>query len=678
MSSGTKLGAEKSENLVSRRSNANLGTDALQSRRSMANMANIFASHTSMRSMRSMASMGLQPNGAPLDQAHLTPKELAVQHTRTLTIGDPQAPKNVVRYNFRTHAFDEIHDPNATIMSCERISHIAPVSALQSVIESKKGGAGEEEEEDKGEEKVLRNQFNFSERATQGYVIEYIDEGTLTEAPVPKDSTGSTNQRDIAAYYTTHMQQPPLYPKPHDASAVIRVMERVVNQNMDPNVCCDFKYYDDLRDSTDPQHSFTLPLWEFKSDLVSGFQVTALEWNPSVHDLFAVAYSCLATDKTPGRGYVCTWTLKNHSTPRNILELPDRATAIDWCKTQPSILAVGTADGNISIYDVRSRGTLPIFSTQKLLDRHQTAITVICWQPLDSSGNLNLVSAGLDGRILQWTLIQSEMKVTEISKINAGIVSLDYYNESSTHFVAAADDGHIYEILRTRTTQAPSSFPAHSPPCAQICYNKFHKDVFITCGTDWQIKIWRNGQKNTPLQIFDFAPNSINDIKWAPHSSTVFAAVSSDGVLYIYDIAINRFQPICTTDILEINEGQLTSVSFHPKWPVILVGSEKGRVFSLKLSPNLRKNTKTVKEEIERSKMTKSSSKSQSSRGLLPDLTQPPDEDQEEGGAAAGEEDGAKHEELVNDETEKFINVMGVSWIKEETAQPFQDKKAEE
>ena len=673
--SGTKLGAVGAavDGMVSKRSIANV-SDALLSRRSMAQFS-AYASRASLRSQRSLASV-IGPNGKPYGQLQLTPEEFKVIYTRQLNISDPQAPKLLVQFNFATKQFEPVKN-ESIISTCDQLPRIDSLAALEhrkAVLGINSADEEEEEEEapqevkegeeapppKKRKEKVLRNQFNFSDRATQGYVLEYIDEGTLTEEPVPKDTCGTTNARVVYDYYMKDKDQP--FMKPNNAQTVIRIMERVVNQNNDPNACCDFKYYDDVRDATDPSHAYTLPLWEFKADFIAGFQVTNIKWNPSVHDLFAASYSANATDKMPGRGYVCTWTLKNHSTPRNILELTDRATALDWCKTQPSILAVGAADGNLSIYDVRSRSTQPIFTTQKLIDRHQAPITVLRWQPIDSSGNLNIISAGLDGRIIQWTLVQSEMKLTEIANIDAGVVSLDYYNESSTHFKVACDDGNIYEVLRTRTTQPPTFFQAHCPPCVQLCHNQYHSQVFATCGTDWQIKLWRNGQTDAPLQIYDFAPNCINAIQFAPHSSTVFAAVSSDGILYIYDISINRFEPICVTDVLEINEGQLTSVEFHPKWPVILVGSERGRVFCLKLSPNLRKNTRTFKEEAERSKMSKSSSKSMGSRGLLPDLTQPPEED-EEGDKGPDGEEGGKREELIRDETDKFIKVMGVSWI---------------
>ena len=32
---------------------------------------------------------------------------------------------------------------------------------------------------------------------------------------------------------------------------------------------------------------------------------------------------------------------------------------------------------------------------------------------------------------------------------------------------------------------------------------------------------------------------------WAPYSSTVFAAVTFEGKVYIYDLSVNKYNPIC-------------------------------------------------------------------------------------------------------------------------------------
>jgi dynein intermediate chain 1 len=442
-------------------------------------------------------------------------------------------------------------------------------------------------------------------------------------------------------------------------------MERVVNQNLDPNACCDFKYFNDQRDAITKDTGYTLPLWEFKADVLNGCGVSLIRWNPSIPDLFAAAYGPVASGNDKNgvqKGFLCTWSLKNQSNPRTVIEVSAPALSLAWNINQPSLVAVGTSDGNIAIYDARSMSSMPVFSTYKLPDRHASGVTVVTWLPLDpkdQSANQMLISAGLDGRILMWSLIQNEMKVTEIAQLPAGVVSLDYFNEQSTHYQVGCDDGKIYKVLRSRTTSPPTFFDAHSPPVIGLSYNRFHSTVYASSGTDWAVKIWREGETE-PLQVYDYAPHYVTDLQFAPHSSTILCTVTSNGELIIYDISLNRYKEICKTDVVETVDGGLTAIRFHPKWPVILVGDEKGRVHAMKMSPNLRRNTKTEKDEIARTKISKSAS-GQATRGLLADLTHPVDEEDELAAGVAAEE--ARMEALAVDEAEKFQKAMGVSWI---------------
>ena len=638
-----------------------LGTalnDATISRRSSL-LSGVFRSGVSMRSFGNLSQALNKP---PKEQLQLTNEQKEEIFSRDLKVADPQAPQSLVLLKFSTNTFEEIANEDSIIVNAERIGRIGPANLMKLDNQEIPTVTDEEEEEDKTEKegKLLRNQFNFSDRATQGRIIAYIDQGTLSEAPMPKNCCGVSNQRVIAEAYCKDKKTNLLPPLP-SALHVTRIMERVVNQNLDPNACLDFKYFDDARDALSRIEGFTLPLWEFKPDSFTGYGVTSIKWCPSVPDLFASTYSPVTDKSQPQRGYLLTWTLKNQSTPRNNLELTAPANCVDWNPYDQGIIAVGTSDGNVAIYDVKKRSSLPIFTTLKNSERHSSGVTVVKWQPVDSSSNHNLISAGLDGRIVQWTMIQNEMKVTEIAQLPAGIVSLSYFNEKSSHFTVACDDGKIYKVLRTRTTQPPTSIEAHSPPIISLTFNAFHSEVYATCGSDWSVKIWRD-EEEEPLQALDYAPYYINNIQFAPHSSTIFAVVNSDGALFIYDIAVNRYTEICKTEVVEANDGSLTSVAFHPKWPIILVGDDKGRIHSMKLSPNLRKNSKIEKEEAERNKMSKGSS-SKDSRGLLPDLTQQPiDEDDDGGGNAAAEEE-ARMEALAHDESTKFEKAMGVSWI---------------
>ena len=37
----------------------------------------------------------------------------------------------------------------------------------------------------------------------------------------------------------------------------------------------------------------------------------------------------------------------------------------------------------------------------------------------------------------------------------------------------------------------------------------------------------------------------VGDVAWAPYSSTVFAGASAEGKIHVYDLHINKYNPIC-------------------------------------------------------------------------------------------------------------------------------------
>ena len=71
--------------------------------------------------------------------------------------------------------------------------------------------------------------------------------------------------------------------------------------------------------------------------------------------------------------------------------------------------------------------------------------------------------------------------------------------------------------------------------------------------------------------------------------------MTHDGKVHVYDMHFDRYNPICAQQIVSGRKYKLNHISFNPSFPIIIVGDCQGRVISLKLSPNLRKQAKDVK-----------------------------------------------------------------------------------
>merc|ERR1712194_296654 len=81
---------------------------------------------------------------------------------------------------------------------------------------------------------------------------------------------------------------------------------------------------------------------------------------------------------------------------------------------------------------------------------------------------------------------------------------------------------------------------------------------------------------------------------------TVFAAVTADGKVHLYDLSVNKQEPIGEQRV--IKKGKLTHIAFNPLEPIILVGDDRGGVMCLKLSPNLCKMSAHSLDQVDKTK----------------------------------------------------------------------------
>ena len=80
--------------------------------------------------------------------------------------------------------------------------------------------------------------------------------------------------------------------------------------------------------------------------------------------------------------------------------------------------------------------------------------------------------------------------------------------------------------------------------------------------------------------------SQVGDVAWAPYSSTVFAAVTIDGKVFVYDLAANKYQPVCaqvggreqvctvhtTQVVVSRKTATLNNICFNSREPILVVG----------------------------------------------------------------------------------------------------------
>jgi len=384
-------------------------------------------------------------------------------------------------------------------------------------------------------------------------------------------------------------------------NSALKILERMVNQNAEDEVFQDFKYWEDASDFYRNGEGSLLPLWRFNTERTKRKQVTSLCWNPNYPDLFAVGYGSYDFMRQ-GSGMVCCFSLKNTSHPEYMFSTESGVMCLDFHPHHHSLLSVGCYDGTVMVFDVRVKGNRPIYNSSIRTGKHTDPVWQVHWQEEDLAKELNFFSISSDGQVASWIMSKNELKMEPVMQLKlvsttrddpdevnlsglAGGCCFDFNKHNEHLFIVGTEEGKIHKCSKAYSGQYLETYQGHHMAVYALKWNPFHPRVFISCSADWTVKIWDHNHPH-PILSFDLG-NAVGDVAWAPYSSTVFAAVTSDGKVHVFDLAENKHEPLCEQKV--VKRAKLTHINFNQSDPVLIVGDDRGGVNSLKLSPNLRK-----------------------------------------------------------------------------------------
>ncbi|XP_068620599.1 dynein intermediate chain 2, ciliary [Battus philenor] len=498
--------------------------------------------------------------------------------------------------------------------------------------EEKEGAAPAEEEviTVKPRVKKLANQFNFCERAALTYIYPRRSVDTQT-IPPPRGTYGSTALQSIIFdfyqedYERKMREKEEEKPKRlrkktekhaksaqqiHDEQLAKRIreawaiLERLVNQNIYDDIAQDYRYWDDPSDEFREGMGSLLPLWKFQFEPMRNHSVCDIQWNPHYQDLFAVAYGSLDFTKQPKEGCLCLYSIKNPAYPEYAVTTESPIICLDVFKETPYFICVGRYDGNVCVYNAQL--TLEAsyqYKSDSVRDKHNCIVWEVRWGARLIDGEASFFSVSGDGRVVQWGVMPGELRATTIIELRspaAPILGPDgtlitvnscgsaicFHPEKPDIFLVGTEDGSIHTCTLKYNRSYVSSCQAHHMPVYRISYNFFNNAIYASCSGDWRVKIWEDG-RDEPIFMFELG-SPVGDVKWAPYSSTVFAACTADGKVHVFDLNVNKYRPICVQAVVSKKSKKLTRIDFNKRLPILVCGDTKGTCHVVKLSPNLR------------------------------------------------------------------------------------------
>ncbi|XP_058818163.1 dynein intermediate chain 2, ciliary isoform X3 [Topomyia yanbarensis] len=495
--------------------------------------------------------------------------------------------------------------------------------------------------EEEAPKKKLTNQFNFCERAalTIANPSRAVDTQTI---PPPRSSFGASVLQWVIydSYAEDYAQQqrekerekekkPTLHKRDEKSRKddkakqteefnkrylqACQIIERMVNQNIYDEIARDYRYWEDPSDEFREEEGTLLPLWKFSYEKTKKMCVTDLCFNTLYYDLFAVCFGTLDFMKQGNEGAVCLFTIKNPSFPDYRITTESGAMCCDIHPKYPYLIAIGLYDGNVIVYNLQVGTKEPVYMSHGVNGKHSECVWELKWGPDMQDGEINFYSVSGDGRVFNWVLMQNKLAITTIISLFLDIeqvggpdgsslklkgcgMCMVFHPNNSEIFLVGTEEGYIFKCSTAYSSKYLMTYYAHYLSVHRMDYNKFNSNIFASCSGDWRVKIWED-MRPEPLFIFDLGA-SVGDVKWAPYSSTVFAAVTTEGKVFVFDLNVNKYKAICIQAVVSKRKNKLSRLAFNHKLPFIIVGDDKGTTITLKLSPNLRLKTKAPKKAV--------------------------------------------------------------------------------
>jgi len=246
----------------------------------------------------------------------------------------------------------------------------------------------------------------------------------------------------------------------------------------------------------------------------------------------------------------------------------------------PNLIIGGTYSGQILLWDTRAR-SLPVLRTPLSASGHTHPVYSLAITGTQNAHNL--VSASTDGTVCAWVLDRLAKPVETLELSHAGqsktdevsITCMGFPSNDAATFWVGSEEGHVFTANRYDRAGHKAGlvqdqvYQSHSGPVLGIDFHPSHGpidygDLFLTCGVDWTVKLWRtkasSGQNRqpqeqpissistkshqsasiSPLHTFEEADDYIFDVRWHPQHPTVFGSVDASGKFNLWNLNVDQ------------------------------------------------------------------------------------------------------------------------------------------
>ncbi|KAF4098758.1 WD repeat-containing protein 34 [Onychostoma macrolepis] len=359
--------------------------------------------------------------------------------------------------------------------------------------------------------------------------------------------------------------------------------------------------------------------------LERGLQVTSVSWNCTGSVIGCGFGREDDGDWSNEKAYVCMWNLDrqnlNPKRPDVIIDVATPVMCLCFHPLKPSVVAGGLYSGEVLVWDTSRSQDLILAQTGMSADTHREPVYQVSWVSGARRGEFTVLSAGSGGRVLLWTVDGAEAKLILSSgyalvqqqvpqsgaasktrgSTNIGVTSVALSPWDLDTFLVGSEGGLVLKCSfnsetvaavppdgESVTLRAPVqfSFSPRGGPVHSVHFSPFHRNLFVSVGTDGLAHLHTVLQPR-PLLSLRVSDSYVFGVRWSPTRPLVFAAATGQGLVQMFDLGRRSLRPVATID-QDTSSQPTYCLEFNPKHTNLMaVGNADGSVNIWQLSGEL-------------------------------------------------------------------------------------------
>ncbi|KAK3686596.1 hypothetical protein LTR37_019657 [Vermiconidia calcicola] len=370
-----------------------------------------------------------------------------------------------------------------------------------------------------------------------------------------------------------------------------KVIERALDEEYD--VLADYALQsrsleDDPDDYTDSGHRRGRRIKEVSSfDLTDSMgrkrMISSLDFSHKFPELLCTAYTKSQSSPHTPPGLLNVWNMHLKGRPEYSLHATSDLLSCLFHPHHPSLILGGTYSGQLCLWDTRTRSQRtgePVQKTPLTGGRTGHAHPIYSLAVVGTQNASSVVSVSTDGVVCAWSpdMLTQPQEYLELKAPNPSAFKTDdvaptcisFPASDPTYFLAGTEQGAIMPVHRYDRAGAKAGvdarcqYKSHEAPVMSLDFHPARGkidlgDLFLSCGLDWSLKIWRarppsatsstiSGQAEivTPLVTIP-REDAVYDARWSPTKPSIFGCVDGAGKFDVYDINVSSEIPVGST-----------------------------------------------------------------------------------------------------------------------------------